>query len=116
MLSICETQGIVQPDALGANGHRLYSDDTVYRSLAGKDSTKITLWSRRGNLFTDQFPHIVRACEGFPSDTLVDGEIVALDESGRRLPSTYYNITAQKHRRCYSMFLTVLVYRGRRLK
>ena len=54
-----------------------------YRSLAGRDSTKVTLWSRRGNLFTDQFPHIARACESLPLDTLVDGEIVALDETGR---------------------------------
>jgi ATP-dependent DNA ligase len=28
-----------------------------YRCLAGKDSTGVTLWSRRGNLFTNQFPH-----------------------------------------------------------
>jgi bifunctional non-homologous end joining protein LigD len=27
-----------------------------YRALAGRDSTGITLWSRRGNRFTDQFP------------------------------------------------------------
>jgi bifunctional non-homologous end joining protein LigD len=29
-----------------------------YRCLAGRDSTGVTLWSRRGNLFTKQFPHI----------------------------------------------------------
>jgi len=27
-----------------------------YRCLAGKDSTGVTLWSRPGNRFTDQFP------------------------------------------------------------
>src|SRR5688572_23547969 len=27
-----------------------------YRCLAGRDSTGVTLWSRRGNRFTDQFP------------------------------------------------------------
>jgi ATP-dependent DNA ligase len=27
-----------------------------YRCLAGRDSTGVTLWSRRGNLFTTQFP------------------------------------------------------------
>jgi bifunctional non-homologous end joining protein LigD len=54
-----------------------------YRCLAGRDSTGVTLWSRRGNLFTKQFPHIARACERLPPGTLVDGEIVALDESGR---------------------------------
>jgi hypothetical protein len=32
------------------------------------------------NLFTNQFPDIARACERLPPGTLVDGEIVALDD------------------------------------
>jgi bifunctional non-homologous end joining protein LigD len=51
--------------------------------LAGKDSTGVTLWSRRGNHFTEQFPTIAEACEHLPPDTLLDGEIIALDASGR---------------------------------
>ena len=54
-----------------------------YRCLAGRDSTGVTLWSRRENLFTKQFPQIAQACERLPLNTLVDGEIVALDETGR---------------------------------
>jgi bifunctional non-homologous end joining protein LigD len=54
-----------------------------YRCLAGRDSTAVTLWSRRGNLFTKQFPHIAHACERLPPRTLLDGEIVALDVTGR---------------------------------
>ena len=54
-----------------------------YRCLAGKRNDGVTLWSRRGNLFTAQFPHIACACERLPADTLLDGEIVAVDESGR---------------------------------
>ena len=54
-----------------------------YRCLAGKRNDGVTLWSRRGNLFTAQFPHIARACERLPADTLLDGEILAVDESGR---------------------------------
>jgi bifunctional non-homologous end joining protein LigD len=34
-----------------------------YRCLAGRDKSGVTLWSRRGNLFTTQFPNIARACE-----------------------------------------------------
>ena len=56
-----------------------------YRCLAGKRSDGVTLWSRRENLFTTQFPHIARACERLPADTLLDGEIVAVDESGTDL-------------------------------
>lgn len=40
-----------------------------YRCLAGKDSTGVTLWSRRGNRFTEQFPTIAKACEHLPPDT-----------------------------------------------
>jgi ATP-dependent DNA ligase len=47
------------------------------------DSTGVTLWSRRGNLLTKQFPNIAQACERLPPNTLLDGEIVALDEKGR---------------------------------
>jgi ATP-dependent DNA ligase len=54
-----------------------------YRCLAGRDKNGVTLWSRRGNLFTSQFPHIARACERLPTDTLLDGKIVAIDEGGR---------------------------------
>ena len=51
-----------------------------YRCLAGRDSSKVTLWSRRGNSFTAQFPIIVGACERLAPGTLLDGEIVAVDE------------------------------------
>jgi bifunctional non-homologous end joining protein LigD len=54
-----------------------------YRCLAGRDSTGVTLWSRRGNGFTDQFPTIATVCEHLPPDTLLDGEIIALDANGR---------------------------------
>jgi len=29
-----------------------------YRCLAGRDKNGVILWSRRGNRFTSQFPHI----------------------------------------------------------
>ena len=45
-----------------------------YRCLAAKDSTGVTLWSRRANRFTDQFPTIADACEHLLPDTLLDGE------------------------------------------
>ena len=54
-----------------------------YRCLAGKDASGVSLWSRRGNDFTSQFPAIAKACESLPSGTLLDGEIVATDSDGR---------------------------------
>jgi len=54
-----------------------------YRCLAGKDAGGVSLWSRRGNMLTAQFPTIAKACEHLPAGTLVDGEIVAMDPNGR---------------------------------
>jgi ATP-dependent DNA ligase len=54
-----------------------------YRCLAGKDASGLSLWSRRGNVFTSQFPAIAKACEHLPNGTLVDGEIIATDSDGR---------------------------------
>jgi DNA ligase D-like protein (predicted ligase) len=83
-----------------------------YRCLAGRDSTAVTLWSRRENLFTKQFPDIARACERLPPNTLVDGEIVALDEHGK----VSFNLL--QHHRSKAQALVfyafdVLIYRGR---
>ena len=83
-----------------------------YRCLAGRDSGRVTLWSRRENLFTKQFPQMARACERLPPNTLVDGEIVALDESGR----VSFNLL--EHHRSKAQALVfyafdVLIYRGR---
>jgi DNA ligase D-like protein (predicted ligase) len=68
--------------------------------------------SRRGNLFTKQFPQIAQACERLPPNTLVDGEIVALDESGR----VSFNLL--QHHRSKAQALVfyafdVLIYRNR---
>jgi bifunctional non-homologous end joining protein LigD len=76
-----------------------------YRCLAGRDAAGVTLWSRRGNDFTAQFPNIAKACEQLAPRTLIDGEISPLTVTGAS-PSTYCNIIARKHRHCCSMRLT----------
>jgi DNA ligase D-like protein (predicted ligase) len=85
-----------------------------YRCLAGRDSKGVILWSRRGNLFTTQFSRIARALERLEVDTLIDGEIVAIDDSGR--PS--FNLL-QHHRsqaRALQFYgFDVLIHRGRSL-
>jgi ATP-dependent DNA ligase len=82
-----------------------------YRCLAGRDSTGVTLWSRRGNLFTNQFLNIARACERLPPGTLVDGEIVALDESGRVSFNLLQHYRSKAQALLFYVF-DVLVYRG----
>src|SRR5262245_42530243 len=85
-----------------------------YRCVAARDETGVTLWSRRENLFTKQFPRIARACERLPQDTLLDGEIVALDENGR----VSFNLLQHHRSQAQALLLyafDVLIYRGRSL-
>ena len=83
-----------------------------YRCLAGRDAKGVTLWSRRENLFTSQFAHIATACEQLPPDTLIDGEIVAIDDNGR----VSFNLLQHHRSKAQAIvFYTfdVLIYRGR---
>src|SRR6266403_5809902 len=54
-----------------------------YRCVAAKPDGRVILWSRRGNGFTTRFRDIARACAKLPADTLIDGEVVAIDENGK---------------------------------
>jgi bifunctional non-homologous end joining protein LigD len=85
-----------------------------YRCLAGKNASGVALWSRRGNLFTGQFPGIARACKQLPDETLVDGEIVAVDESGRISFNLLQHHRSRAHALLFYVF-DVLIYRGRNL-
>ena len=54
-----------------------------YRALAVKSGTGVTLFSRRRKSLNRQFPHIVDALADLPEGTVVDGELVALDDRQR---------------------------------
>src|SRR5262245_22602167 len=69
-----------------------------YRCLAGRDANEVTLWSRRENLFTKQFPQIAQACERLPPIHSSTGKSCPwMKPAGYHL--TFCNITVQKHRR-----------------
>ena len=82
-----------------------------YRCLAGKDYSAVKLWSRRGNLFNQDFPRLAQAFAALPTETLVDGEVVALDHAGRM------SFNLLQHRRSQASAIRfyafdLLVYKG----
>ena len=54
-----------------------------YRALAINANGKLTLYSRRRKSFNRQYQHVFDALRDLPQNSVVDGEIVALDDAGR---------------------------------
>ena len=54
-----------------------------YRAIAFKSAGKVHLRSRNDNDFSIRYPAVVRGLAGLPNETVIDGELVALDEDGR---------------------------------
>ena len=64
-----------------------------YRALAIKSSGRVQLRSRNDNDFTARYSSNADALSGLLDDTVIDGEVVALDADGK--PSTCCRTTAR---------------------
>jgi bifunctional non-homologous end joining protein LigD len=85
------------------------------RSLAFKSAGKVQLRSRNDNDMAARYPAIAKALARMPEDTVIDGEIVALDADGRpsfNLLQNYGNSTGPL---VYFVF-DILMLKGRDLK
>jgi DNA ligase D-like protein (predicted ligase) len=74
-----------------------------YRALAIQ-SSGVTLLSRRKKSLGRQFPYIVEALADLPAGTVVDGEVVAVDDSGRPDFNLLQNFRGEASRIQYYIF------------
>ncbi len=75
-----------------------------YRALAVKSGSGATLFSRRRKSLNRQFPYIVEALADLPAGTVVDGEVVAIDKSGRPDFNLLQHFRAESSRIQYYIF------------
>jgi bifunctional non-homologous end joining protein LigD len=83
-----------------------------YRAVAVKSRTGLALFSRRGKSFNRQFPSIVDALTDLREGTVIDGEVVAIDDSGRPDFNLLQNSRAEASRIHYHVF-DLLCWQGR---
>ena len=83
-----------------------------FRLEAVKKRGETTLYSRRGNMLNRQFPYIATALNGLPDDTILDGEVVALDEQGRSDFNLLQNFRSAESQIHYYVF-DILALKGR---
>jgi ATP-dependent DNA ligase len=74
-----------------------------------KSASKLALFSRRRKSFNRQFAHIAEALGDLPEGTVIDGEIVALDESGHPNFNMLQSFRGEASRIHYFVF-DLLVY------
>jgi DNA ligase D-like protein (predicted ligase) len=83
-----------------------------YRAIAFKASGKIHLRSRNDKDFSTRYPDIVRGLSKLPDETVIDGEVIALDENGRPSFGILQNYGSSNAPVLYFLF-DVMVLAGR---
>jgi DNA ligase D-like protein (predicted ligase) len=75
-----------------------------YRAIAVKSHDNVNLYSRTRKSFNRQFSYIVEALAEMPSGTVIDGELVAIDETGRPNFNLLQNFRSAASRIQYHVF------------
>jgi len=80
-----------------------------YRAMGLKSGGRVQLRSRNDNDFNARYPGLVKALGSMPDETVLDGEVVALDEAGR--PS--FNALQNRGEPLHFFIFDLLILRGR---
>ena len=83
-----------------------------YRAIAVKAGGNVHLRSRNNKDFNPRYPTLARALSALPDDTVVDGEVIAMDDAGRPSFNLLQNYGSSKVPLLYYVF-DVLILTGR---
>jgi DNA ligase D-like protein (predicted ligase) len=83
-----------------------------YRAIAFKTGGKVHLRSRNDNDFNARYPGVVRGLADLPNETVIDGELIALDEEGKPSFNALQNYDPARTPVVYYVF-DVMVLAGR---
>ena len=83
-----------------------------YRLEVVRSAGRTTLYSRRQNVLTEKFPYIAATLKDLPDDTVIDGELVALDSYGRPDFNLLQNLRSAESRIIYYAF-DILIHKRR---
>jgi len=75
-----------------------------YRAVATNSKGRLSLFSKNRKSFNRQYPYIIEALSDLPENTVVDGEVVALDDAGRPDFNLLQHSRSQASRICYFLF------------
>jgi bifunctional non-homologous end joining protein LigD len=83
-----------------------------YRAIAYKSGGKVHLRSRNDKEFGRGYSEVVKGLAGLPADTVIDGEVVAVDKAGRPSFNLLQNYGSADVQILYFVF-DVMILRGR---
>jgi bifunctional non-homologous end joining protein LigD len=86
-----------------------------YRAIGFKTHNRVHLASRNGKDFSERFPELVHALEPLPDETVIDGEIVALDGTGHPSFNQLQNYDTREYSLVFYVF-DLLVLGGEDLR
>jgi DNA ligase D-like protein (predicted ligase) len=82
-----------------------------FRAVAFKSRGKVFIRSRNDKDFNSKFPSIVKALSALPDQTIIDGQIVALDEDGKPSFNALQNYGSSSRPLLYYVFDVMMLSR-----